>query len=198
MCKIKSGMDSAKITALFMTLTGSLPPKFFDKEELKSIGKISDVDWRKTSYKQISLTEFDDEFSLKDRKEGSHSKWNKRVVKNNPKADERWFRKVKPDVPDYLLRMLNTIEGAHRTKFACLAPNSSIKPHVDFDTTYSIRLHIAIDTNDKCVIGGWGQRRAIVHSSHSGGRFCVVFKSRGSSFCGKQRRSAKSAFDFQC
>ena len=136
----------------------SLPPNFFGEKELKNIGNISDVDWKKTSYKQISLTEFDDEFSLEDRKEGSHSKWSKRVVKNNPKADERWFRKIKPNVPDYLQYILNTMEGAHRTKFACLMPNSSIKPHIDFDTTYSIRLHIAIDTNDKCVIGGWDKK----------------------------------------
>jgi len=43
----------------------------------------------------------------------------------------------------------------HRTRFAKLAPHSSVKPHIDYDTLYGVRLHIAFETNDDCVNGGW-------------------------------------------
>ena len=36
-----------------------------------------------------------------------------------------------------------------RTRFAYLAPNYEIKPHIDYNTTYSIRVHIPIITNEE-------------------------------------------------
>jgi len=132
-----------------------LPAMFFKEEELKGVDCVCDLDWETSSYQQLSLTVFDETYDLTQREEMSGSMWDNRVAKKDPKADERWYRKVKSDVPPYLQEVLNTFKGAHRTRFANLAPNSSVKPHIDYDTLYGIRLHIAIETNDECYNGGW-------------------------------------------
>ena len=132
-----------------------LPAMFFKEEELKGVDCVCDLDWETSSYQQLSLTVFDETYDLSQREEMSGSMWDNRVAKKDPKADERWYRKVKSDVPPYLQEVLNTFKGAHRTRFANLAPNSNVKPHIDYDTLYGIRLHIAIETNDECYNGGW-------------------------------------------
>lgn len=132
-----------------------LPKMFFKEEELDNVDCVCDLDWEKTSYQQLSLTEFDETYDLSQRTELSGSAWDNRVAKRDPKADERWYRKVKNDVPSYLREVLDTFAGSHRTRFANLAPNSEVKPHIDYDTLYGIRLHIALDTNDDCYNGGW-------------------------------------------
>lgn len=132
-----------------------LPKMFFKEEELSKVDNVCDLDWEKTSYQQLSLTEFDETYDLSQRTELSGSAWDNRVAKHDPKADERWYRKVKDDVPSYLREVLSTFTGAHRTRFANLAPNSEVKPHIDYDTLYGVRLHIALATNKHCYNGGW-------------------------------------------
>ena len=132
-----------------------LPKMFFKEEELEEVDCVCDLDWETSSYQQLSLTEFDESYDLSQREEMSGSAWDKRVAKKDPKADERWYRKVKDDVPSYLREVLNTFSGSHRTRFANLAPHSEVKPHIDYDTTYGIRLHIALSTNKECFNGGW-------------------------------------------
>ena len=132
-----------------------LPKMFFKEEELDSVDHVCDLDWEASSYQQLSLTEFDKDYDLSKRIEKSGSRWDKRIAKKDPKADERWYGKIKDDVPPYLREVLNTFPGAHRTRFANLAPKSEVKPHIDYDTLYGIRLHIALNTNDECFNGGW-------------------------------------------
>ena len=132
-----------------------LPKMFFKEEELEEVDCVCDLDWETSSYQQLSLTEFDESYDLSQRQEMSGSAWDKRVAKKDPKADERWYRKVKNDVPSYLREVLNTFSGSHRTRFANLAPHSEVKRHIDYDTTYGIRLHIALSTNKECFNGGW-------------------------------------------
>ena len=132
-----------------------LPKMFFKEEELKNIDHICDLDWEKSSYQQLSLTEFDENYNLSKRKEKSGSAWDNRIAKKDPKADERWYGKIKDDVPTYLKEILNNFKGAHRTRFANLAPKSEVKPHIDYDTLYGVRLHIALSTNNECSNGGW-------------------------------------------
>ena len=84
----------------------------------------------------------------------SGTRWDSRVAKRDERADERWYRKLQDDTPEYFKYVFQRIPGAHRTRFARLAARSSVKPHIDYDTTYSIRLHIAIHTNADCVNGG--------------------------------------------
>lgn len=133
-----------------------LPKMFFKDEELKDVSCVCDLDWEKTSYQQLSLTEYDSEYSLDQRIEKSGSVWDTRIAKHNTEADERWFRKVKDDVPPYMRNILDYFGGkAHRARFANLAPYSNVKPHIDYDTLYGIRIHIALSTNDECYNGGW-------------------------------------------
>lgn len=133
-----------------------LPSMFFKDSELEDVTCITELDFTKTSYKQISLVEFDDTFDLDQRTEKSGTRWDTTVAKNNPKADERFFRKRHADVPEYFNYVLDTIgrDVVHRTRFANLSPQSQVKPHIDYNTEYGVRLHIPIITNDGCVFGG--------------------------------------------
>jgi Aspartyl/Asparaginyl beta-hydroxylase len=132
-----------------------LPKMFFKDEELEGISHVCELDWEHTSYQQLSLTEYDESFSLDQRVEKSGSAWDNRIAKGKTEADERWFRKVKQDVPPYLREVLAAFPGSHRARFANLAPHSEVKPHIDYDTLYGVRLHIAFDTNEDCFNGGW-------------------------------------------
>lgn len=132
-----------------------LPKMFFKEEELEGIDCVCDLNWAETSYQQLSLTEFDETYDLSQRTELSGSAWDNRIAKRDPKADERWYGKIKEDVPHYLREVLSTFQGAHRTRFARLAAHSEVKPHIDYDTLYGVRLHIALETNEHCYNGGW-------------------------------------------
>ena len=132
-----------------------LPKMFFNEKELSQVDCITELDWEKASYQQLSLVEFDEGFDLSQRTEKSNTAWDKRIAKGKPEADERWYRKMKNDVPEYMREVYNLFPGAHRSRFARLAPKSDIKPHIDYDTQYGIRLHIAIDTNESCFNGGF-------------------------------------------
>lgn len=132
-----------------------LPKMFFTEEELSTVDCVCDLDWENTSYKQLSLTEYDDTYHINQRTETSGTAWDHRIAKNDPHADERWYRKFKSDVPPYLKEVLQTFPNYHRTRFAILEAGQQVKPHIDYDTTYGIRLHIALETNEQCVNGGW-------------------------------------------
>lgn len=134
-----------------------LPKMFFKDEELEGIDCVCDLDWEKTSYQQLSITEFDEEYDLSQRTEKSGTVWDERIAKHKKDADERWFRKIKEDVPPYMREIMAMFPGAHRARFSTLAPRSTVKPHIDYDTLYGIRIHIALETNDQCYNGGWDQ-----------------------------------------
>lgn len=134
-----------------------LPKMFFKDQELEGIDCVCDLDWTKTSYQQLSITEFDESYDLEQRKEKSGSVWDERIAKHKKDADERWFRKVKDDVPQYMREIMQMFPGAHRARFSTLAPRSTVKPHIDYDTLYGIRIHIALETNEHCYNGGWDQ-----------------------------------------
>ena len=133
-----------------------LPKMFFKESELRSVNHISEMQWDNVSYQQMGITSWDEDFSLEKRNEKSNTAWDSRIAKRNEKADERWFRKRDDDLESYLHEILDTIgeDKVHRARFAKLLPNSKIKPHIDYDTTYGIRIHIPIITNNKCVLGG--------------------------------------------
>lgn len=134
-----------------------LPKMFFKEQELEGIDCVCDLDWEKTSYQQLSITEFDETYDLNQRTEKSGSVWDERIAKHKKDADERWFRKIKDDVPPYMREIMQMFSGAHRARFSTLAPRSTVKPHIDYDTLYGIRIHIALETNELCYNGGWDQ-----------------------------------------
>lgn len=131
-----------------------IPETFFEKSYQEE-NDICKINWNKSPYRQIGLTEFDNNFDLSKRNVKSGTAWDKRISRKKSILDERWYRKFKSDIPEYLKEILDNFKNVHRTRFSELAPKSEVKPHIDYDTTYSIRLHIALSTNDKCVNGGW-------------------------------------------
>ena len=132
-----------------------LPKMFFKEEELEGVDCICDLDWEHSSYQQLSLTTFNEEYTISQRTDMSGSIWDNKVAKKDPYADERYYGAIKDDVPRYLREVFNTFSNAHRTRFANLAPHSTVAPHIDYDTLYGIRLHIALETNNECFNGGF-------------------------------------------
>lgn len=143
----------AEYAALCETHT-HLPAMFFTEKELEGVSHVCDLNWEQASYKQMTLTKFDPSFSLDQREEKSLSRWDGRIAKQKREADERWYKKVDETIPEYFKYVIGRIPGAHRTRFARLSPQSSVKPHIDYDTTYGIRLHIALNTNEGCSNAG--------------------------------------------
>jgi hypothetical protein len=132
-----------------------LPKMFFTEEELSNVNSVCELNWEESTYKQLSLTEYDETYNITQRSEKSGTAWDNRIAKKDSHADERWYRKFKNDLPPYLREVLSNFPNFHRSRFALLAPHNQVKPHIDYDTTYGIRLHIALETNDQCFNGGW-------------------------------------------
>lgn len=139
---------------LCQTYSG-LPKFFFSEDELSSLSKCEDST-SALSYQQMSFVEFDPEFSLSNRKELSGTRWDTCVAKDNKRADERWLRKRKSTTPEYFNFVIESVgsEIVHRTRLAKLKAKSSIKPHIDYNTTYGLRLHVPIVTHPECRFGG--------------------------------------------
>ena len=103
-------------------------------------------------YKQLSLTEFD---SKKYNIDPSNNVFKSYKISSktdskyyNPILDERNYTKKKDICTGYWNEILDTFKAPFtRTRFAYLAPHFSIKPHIDYNTNYSIRVHIPIITN---------------------------------------------------
>lgn len=133
-----------------------LPKMFFREDELEGVNHVCDLNWKEASYQQLALTEFDSTYKLDDRTELSGSAWDRRVAKGREDADERWFRKKVDGLPAEIAEIIDRVGGgkAHRTRFAKLAPHSRVKPHIDYDTLYGVRLHIVVATNPLCRNGG--------------------------------------------
>lgn len=107
------------------------------------------------SYSQLALSAWDSDYSLEMRPERSGTLWDTTFPKKNKLADERFYRKPVEGIPPYLSLVLDTFRPyLHRARFAKLNAKSQVLPHIDYDTTYGIRLHVAIMTNADCVNGG--------------------------------------------
>jgi hypothetical protein len=107
------------------------------------------------SYSQLALSEWDQNFDLSKRTQLSETMWDRLHPKRKSIADERFYRKPIDNIPSYLASVLDAFRPAlHRCRFAKLNAKSEVRPHIDYDTTYGIRLHIAIKTNQNCVNGG--------------------------------------------
>ncbi len=126
--------------------THSSLPKFF-------IGADEDMH-SNSSYLQLALTEFDQSFDLSQRAEKSGTVWDQKSPKNQAIADERFYRKQIAAMPSYLIEVLKYFSPhLHRSRLSKLMPGKEVLPHIDYDTTYSIRLHIPIETNPEATMG---------------------------------------------
>lgn len=109
-------------------------------------------------YRQLSLTEFDgDRPERKLEKDTGLKTYRKSTNPEDPDydpvMDERRYTKRKDICTGYWNDILDTFKApVTRTRFAYMAPGHSIKPHIDYNTTYSIRVHIPIITNKDAVM----------------------------------------------
>jgi hypothetical protein len=109
-------------------------------------------------YRQLSLTEFDGE--RPERKLDNDTRvatYRKSTNVEDPAyqavMDERRYTRRKDICTGYWNDVLDTFKApVTRTRFAYMAPGHSIKPHIDYNTTYSIRVHIPIITNQDAVM----------------------------------------------
>ena len=118
-------------------------------EQIDDNGK----DWKELTYHQMHLTDFDDNFELREKRE-SGTKWDKSYMKGDKKYDERAYRKLLDDVPPYIKQIAESL-GPNRTRvgMAKVVAGGGIDPHRDYDTTFSCRYHVAVKTNEESVFG---------------------------------------------
>lgn len=105
-------------------------------------------------YRQLSLTEYNGDASDITPTSSSIATFKSSADKSskhyNPVLDERNYTRRKDICTGYWNTILDTFKAPiTRTRFAYLASNHSIKPHIDYNTTYSIRVHIPIITNSR-------------------------------------------------
>ncbi len=98
------------------------------------------------TYKMFPLTSFD-----KDNKDIFEDY---AYAKNlNPEhVDRRYTKKLDWIKKSYLEEALSTFKGkVTRVHIRQLSPKGYLKYHIDYNTKYSIRFHIPITTNEKCI-----------------------------------------------
>lgn len=102
-------------------------------------------------YRNLALTVFEPEYSLEMRQEKSGSHWDTSIPFDNPKLDERFYRRRLPGIPTYLSEVLDYFSPyVHRARFAKLIAGSKISAHVDYDAKYSVRIAIPVISNPHC------------------------------------------------
>jgi hypothetical protein len=71
----------------------------------------------------------------------------------NPEIDERNCTKFLPNL-GYIDKILSMIKAVPtRTRFTLLKPGQEVKPHIDNDPSYIIRMHFPVFTNKNCKFG---------------------------------------------
>ena len=116
------------------------------------------LDLEGEKYRQIYLTELDPKYldqPLDLSANNSRMSRQRRLDKNsesyNPVADELNYNTRNALVTGLFEKILDSFsDKVTRVRLAYLAPNFSIKPHVDYDPSYITRLHLPILTNDQC------------------------------------------------
>lgn len=120
----------------------------------------------KDQFNTLPLTVFDDDFDLSKREEMSNSIWDRRIAKNNVKLDERFYRKPIDGIPEHTASVMKAFAPfVHRTRYTKLDAGQRIDEHVDYDTKYSVRLMMAIETNDSCT-NSWRMADGSVQTVH--------------------------------
>lgn len=118
------------------------------------IEKFQDEDGTYSSYHQILLTEFNQSAVQMDEPDlagaSKFTTYKADSLRSSAKLDESKYNFPRPflsEMPE-LSRIL-AFFGSRlmRARFAKISPGFKIKPHIDYDTTYGIRLHMAVQTN---------------------------------------------------
>lgn len=110
-------------------------------------------------YRQLAITSFDHKTypgidlmaPISDRRKAIRSACNKNSPDYCPQLDERNYCIPNSLAKGMLLDILGSFKAKFtRTRLAVLMPGFKGKPHIDYNTDYSIRVHIPIFTNEDC------------------------------------------------
>ena len=138
---IKNKNDDLTIEGGYGDVVGSASPKL---QKAFGIGEYTEyVDGMiKGEYKQVGITQYNSELKNK--------KYKVKINKNKP--DERHYNTLRPELKgSYIEEVMKTFKGeVTRARIAILKPSASIKPHIDYNTNYSVRYHIPLITNKDC------------------------------------------------
>lgn len=138
---IKDKNDDLTIEGGYGDLVGSKAPKL---ENAFGIGKYTEyVDGMvKGDYTQVGMTQYNPD--------AVNREYNIKI--SNKRPDERHYNALRPELEgSYIQEVMNTFRGeATRTRIAILKPGAAIKPHIDYNTDYSVRYHIPLKTNNLC------------------------------------------------
>lgn len=74
------------------------------------------------------------------------------VLYKNGKVDERCYDTLKEEyVGTYVEEVLNMFKSrVTRVRLVVKEPGANILPHIDYDTTYSVRYYVPLQTNEWC------------------------------------------------
>jgi len=162
MKKLLEAFEPFRDVSLYDDLNASNPDSaygdFYNSEsKLKHLKKFAKTDEDVINgsqyYRQLSLTEFNGDHPPRAIESDNAYKTYRKSTKPedpeyDPVMDERHYTKRKAICTGYWNDVLDTFTApVTRTRFAYMAPGHSIKPHIDYNTTYSIRIHIPIITN---------------------------------------------------
>ena len=133
-------------------------PKGMNWDYRKFITTGTDGKWevRNNPYKQLAITEYNPEHDRK--------RFQINIPRN--RLDERQYNKLKPWViGTYLEKVISVFKGfVTRVRVARMEPGCKIGEHIDYNTDYSIRVHIPLRTNEKC--GFYIRRRPKANKEH--------------------------------
>ncbi len=118
-------------------------------------------------YRQLALTTFDSktypgvqlEDAIKDKRRAIRYATDRSSPHYMPQLDERNYCVPNARAKGAFLDILNSFRAKYtRTRLAVLMPGFAGQPHIDYNTDYSIRVHIPILTNEKAtfsyIVGG--------------------------------------------
>lgn len=139
--------DIDKILAVFQEHLGGLEDHQSDRDFIVSQNDRGYTSYSAGNYNLYTVTEFDPDFKPKDNG----------VMKNiaESKKDPRWEERAYVKIADwvkgtYIEEVLKTFKGqVSRCNVRVMDPGGKITEHMDYDTTFSVRYHIPLITNDK-------------------------------------------------
>ena len=138
---IKDKNDDLTIEGGYGDKVGSKAPKL---EKAFGIGNYTEYvnGMIKGDYAQVGMTQYNPESANRD--------YNIKISSKRP--DERHYNALRPELKgSYIEEVMHTFKGeATRTRIAILQPGAAIKPHIDYNTDYSVRYHIPLKTNKDC------------------------------------------------
>ena len=124
------------------------------RERLTQAFQDEDGDYH--SYEQIICTEFAGPAPNVEVIDEKFSRYRADMQRAHTGLNEAAYNKMRffMDKAPYTTELLNSLsDPISRARFAKVKPNFKIKPHIDYDTRYGMRYHMALTTNKDCAIG---------------------------------------------